>query len=69
MVARPGVPALIAAEATEATEVPVALVPVTVKVYESPLVRPVTVTGLTVLVPVAPSPLIPGLVTSVAVTV
>jgi hypothetical protein len=53
-------------DAAEGTLVPMELVAVTVKVYVSPLVRPVTGIGLVEPVPVSP-PLVP--VVSVAVTV
>ena len=58
-----------AAEAAETELVPAALVAVTVKVYWSPLVRPVTVQLVADVTQVEPSPSVPGLVRSVAVTV
>jgi hypothetical protein len=48
-------------DAADAAPVPAALVAVTVKVYETPLVRPVTVIGLAAPVPVVP----PGLAVTV----
>ena len=56
-------------EAVDADPVPAALVAVTVKVYWSPLVRPVTVQLVADVTQVEPSPSVPGLVRSVAVTV
>ncbi len=56
MVGAPGKPACGVAEleAAEGAPVPMALVAVTVKVYAVPLVRPLTVIGLVVPVPVKP---------------
>ncbi|MNN15287.1 hypothetical protein D3C81_1283890 [compost metagenome] len=56
--AAPGVTAL---EAPEAAPVPVLLVAVTVKVYDTPLVNPVKMIGEIAPVPVAP----PGLAVTV----
>lgn len=62
-----GATGVTALEAAEETLVPTVLVAVTVNVYLSPLLRPVTVMGEPV--PVAVCPPLPGVVVSVAVTV
>ncbi len=55
MVGAPGAPTGVTEfEAAEAAPVPTPLVAVTVKVYAVPLVRPLTVIGLVVPVPVKP---------------
>jgi hypothetical protein len=56
-----------ASDAADAAPVPIAFVAVTVKVYMSPLVKPVTTIGPAD--PVAVCPPLPGVVVSVAVTV